>query len=371
MKKHLIAAAVAGAFAVPAMAQVTLSGTLIYDPLNLQKVETQAGAAAANRVKDNDTGFIGARSWTASQLQFSGTEDLGGGLRASFVTTLDLRNEGAAGSAHFNRDQNLAFSGGLGTVRLGRFIPASAMAWHGFSGAASTTVGAFYNVGTGGAGNTQNAALAGGSFERNSNQIQYTTPTMSGFTINANIGQNKDTNSGLLGKAETKQQGLSIGYAQGPLSVGIGANQREVYTVGTATVNGTSEESDLNWVGASYDFGVARVSATQVRRDGSTVSAASVKTKANDMTVNGIGVSVPMGAMTFAVSVYNGEDKATVAADDNLDLSGYQASVRYLLSKRTSVYALLGQQKITRAGGNTAGTNRTTSGNMVGLMHTF
>ena len=85
----------------------------------------------------------------------------------------------------------------------------------------------------------------------------------------------------------------------------------------------------------------------------------------------GVGVSVPMGAMTLRASVFNGENGATVATTDNQDLSGYQASVMYALSKRTSVYALIGEQKIKRASGNTAGTATTTTGNVIGLMHSF
>jgi predicted porin len=389
MKKHLIAAAVAGAFAVPAMAQVTVSGTLIFDPLNTQKVKTQAGTAASANTKDSQTSYIGARSWTASQLQFSGSEDLGGGLRASFVTTLDLRNEGAAGTAHFNRDQNLALSGGFGTVRLGRFVPASAMAWHGFSGAGSTTAGAFYSLGTGGAGNTQNAALVGGSFERNSNQIQYTTPTISGFTFNVSFGEDKTDISTQDGKRETKQRGISATYAAGPLSFGLGTNEREGEieaadavapvtatssangVLGTAAVANSKTESGLDWLGASYDLGVARISVAHVMREGSNITAAGVNTKANDMEITGLGVSVPMGAMTLRASAYDGKNKLTVATDDNLDLSGYQVSVVYSLSKRTSAYALIGEHKIKRATGNTAGTARTTSGSIIGLMHSF
>jgi len=371
MKKHLIAAAVAGAFAVPAMAQVTIGGTLIYDVLNTQEVKTQTGTAAASTTKDTQTGLISnPRNWTASQLQFSGTEDLGGGLKASFVTTVDLRGEGTTG---FTRDQNLALAGNFGTVRVGRFVPAAAMAYHGFSGIASTTTGSIYGIGTGGAGYANNAALVGGSFERNSNLIQYTSPSISGLTVNVNIGQNSNDVSTTVGKTETEQQGLSVGYAAGPLSVGLGTNTRDVTAAeGTATTSPAKAESELTWVGASYNLGVAVVSAAQVMREGSNIAAVTgVKTKADDISVTSIGLTVPMGAMTFNIGLYDGENKASAATTDNEDLSGYQASVRYALSKRTTVYALIGENEVKRASGNTAGTTRTSSGTMLGLMHTF
>ena len=378
MKKHLIAAAVAGAFAVPAMAQVTIGGTLIYDLMSTQEVKDQTGTAAATTLKDTQTGFTSSRNWTASQLQFSATEDLGGGLKVSAVTTVDLRGEGTTG---FTRDQNLALSGGFGTVRLGKFIPASAMAFHGFSGAGSTTVGSFYGLGVGTAqtatalatgvyvttaASTTTGTLVGGSFERNSNLIQYTSPNLSGLTVNVSMGQNTNDTTATASKTETKQQGISVGYAAGPLSAGVGTNTRDI-----KAENAAGSEAELTWIGASYDLGVARVSATQVMREGSSVPLTGAKVKADDFTITGIGVTVPMGAMTFAVSMYDGENKASAATTDNLDLSGYQASVRYALSKRTTVYALIGENEIKRASGNTTGTARTVSGNMIGLMHTF
>jgi predicted porin len=385
MKKHLIAAAVAGAFAVPAMAQVTIGGTLIYDLMNTQKVEKQDTSTAAKvTTKDTQTGFVNnPRNWTASQLQFSGTEDLGGGLKVSFVTTVDLRGEGTTG---FTRDQNLALAGGFGTVRLGKFIPAAAMGYHGFSGFASTAHGSIYGVGaiaaTAGDSTISPTAVAGtagtsalftaGSFERNTNLIQYTSPNISGLTVNVNIGQDSTDASDKGGKRETTQQGIGLGYAAGPLSAGFGMNTREMTAEGAnATTNQTKVEGDLTWVGASYNLGVASISVTQVRREDKSTAASGVVTTNADVTVNGVGITVPMGAMTFNVAMYDGENKGTAAATDNTDLSGYQASVRYALSKRTTVYALIGENEIKRASGNTANASRTVSGNMIGLMHTF
>jgi predicted porin len=377
MKKHLIAAAVAGAFAVPAMAQVTVSGVLIYDLLNTQEIKDQTGPAAATTLKDTQTGYVGGRSWTASQLSFAGAEDLGGGLTASFVTNVDLR---PATGGLFTRDQNLALSGGFGTVRVGRFIPASAMGFHGFSGAATTTVGSIYGLGvglmetaagaangTGGGAGTYTAQLTGGSFERNANLVQYTSPNISGLTVNVSVGQDTSDASATASKRELKQQGIGVSYAAGPLSAALGTNTRDNKAEALA-----GSEAELTWIGASYNLGVAVVSATQVKREGSTIAAGTgVKTKADDFTINAVGVSVPMGAITFAASMYDGENEASAATTDNVDLSGYQASVRYALSKRTTVYAVIGENEVKRASGNTGGISRTVSGNMIGLMHSF
>lgn len=52
-----------------------------------------------------------------------------------------------------------------------------------------------------------------------------------------------------------------------------------------------------------------------------------------------------------------------------MKLGGYQLTARYALSSRTTVYALVGENKITRRG--LEGTNRKETGASIGVMHTF
>lgn len=62
---------------------------------------------------------------TTSQLNFNGSEDLGGGLKAEFALGLFLRADTGevgrfTGDTFFGRSSYVGLSGSLGTVRLGR-----------------------------------------------------------------------------------------------------------------------------------------------------------------------------------------------------------------------------------------------------------
>ena len=89
-----------------------------------------------------------------------------------------------------------------------------------------------------------------------------------------------------------------------------------------------------------------------------------------DIKLNAIGVNVPMGAITLAASTYRGKDKRAGTAATAAKLSGHQLSATYSLSKRTTVYALVGKSEYKRDGASTIATRKTTATN-VGLVHAF
>jgi predicted porin len=206
------------------------------------------------------------------------------------------------------------------------------------------------------------------NFERNANNVQYTSPSFSGLTLNANYGTNTSDSSILAGKTDATQTGVSVTFVNGPLIVAAGTNSRTNDVQATSTVVASGAESDLNWVGASYNMGAATLFASHVmREDKNTVAA----TTANDVNVTTLGVAVPMGAYTFNASTYTGKNDGAVAATDNTKLSGYQISARYALSKRTSAYALIGENQIKRDSGNTGGAAFKETVTAFGLIHSF
>ena len=76
MKKHLLAIAVASAVAVPAMAQVSISGRI---DTSIQRAEDSAGKSTTR---------IDSNLLTTNEIVIAGTEDLGGGLKAGFGPTV-------------------------------------------------------------------------------------------------------------------------------------------------------------------------------------------------------------------------------------------------------------------------------------------
>jgi predicted porin len=231
-----------------------------------------------------------------------------------------------------------------------------------------------------------------GSIARQNNVINYTTPNFNGVTAQIGTARTSSDSSDAAkaGKNSTTQNSLSVAYSAGPLSAGFGTTNRTVnveateadkeYVVEITTVNNgvpTFKATDAavaksetkvkaNWVGASYNLGVATLGLAVVNNDSKKDGVAS-----RDQKFTAYGVTVPMGAITLRASAYSGKDSATAAVTDNIKLSGHQVSVTYALSKRTLVYAYVGENKTKRDGAaSTVAVAKTTS-TRVGLSHSF
>src|SRR5437867_13122615 len=113
MKKSLIAiAAVAAAGCASAQSSVTVFGV----------VDVGVAHLSGDGVSKTGVSTGGAN---ISRWGFRGTEDLGGGLAASFWLEAGLdvdtgSGKGAGGGLSFNRRSTVSLSGSIGEVRLGR-----------------------------------------------------------------------------------------------------------------------------------------------------------------------------------------------------------------------------------------------------------
>ncbi|MBK6556571.1 MAG: porin [Comamonadaceae bacterium] len=191
MKKSLIALAVlAASGAAMAQSSVTLFGVV---DATIRYVD---GGTNGNIWSLTNSGY------NSSRLGFRGTEDLGGGLSASFWLEAGVNNDNGTGSATstnntvagsasantgtqgltFNRRSTVSLAGSWGEVRLGRdFVP---YFWNTtiFDPFGTNGVGAVSNftlVGLGLlTGNSLNSTAAG---VRASNSIGYFMPNISGF----------------------------------------------------------------------------------------------------------------------------------------------------------------------------------------------
>ena len=122
MNKKLLAAAVAGALAIPAVAfaqsSVTLYGTIDTGVRNASKA-----------VKDPLTGETGTVTsitdglHTTNRWGMTGSEDLGGGLKANFKLEGQYSSDtgaGPSGGATFARTSKVGLSSGGSSFYLGR-----------------------------------------------------------------------------------------------------------------------------------------------------------------------------------------------------------------------------------------------------------
>jgi predicted porin len=382
MKKHLIAAAVAAAVAVPAVAQnVTISGTFDINPWSSEKVTVGDGATTGER--SGSTGLANrAGGWSTSVLSFSGTEDLGGGLRAGFFFNQELRQIDGSENA---RDFWLSLGGPMGTIQVGRgptLIESTYgnFAVSGTTNTAGTSDSTGFDLVVGSLGNTQTiaaiqgeavvtvATAAAGSGARQSGVVRYTTASFDGLTASVElINSLSDAATGTAGSLKARQETFVLAYSKGALALAAGTATRKTTDTGAAETRalGTVDsKARITTLGASYDLGSALIKYAYGARKDTEAGA-----DTSDLKVHNIGLTVPVGALSFTANYYDGEDDRNGTVNNKKDLTGHQVGMRYSLSKRTTAYLVHGQNQMQANGTATDGVKRTQTG--AGLIHTF
>ncbi|MES2088736.1 MAG: porin [Pseudomonadota bacterium] len=328
-KKTLVAAAALLALVGAAQADVKLYGMV---DMSAGSFETAHAKGASNRVTAVQSGQM-----MTSYFGISGSEDLGGGLKAEFALESFLNADTGANAPNlaggfWGRGSFVALNGGFGKVALGQYdnpLFTSGYTYNPFgsSMAFSPTMRHFYSGG-------DFAALG---FDTGFvNSVTYETPNLSGFSAVAQFAPKETT-------APNTQNSYSVAatYAAGP----FGATLTYVKGGLGSTTAKTAYFADQKVIdlGTSYDFGVVKAFAqyTSVKSksfwDASTPSvfATGLDTKA---TIYQIGASVPVSDKG-AVLVSFGENKtkdAGVTYKDRVFSVGYDHN----LSKRTDVYVV-------------------------------
>ena len=335
-------------------ADVSITGSINQTYSSWKDNGVVANIGTVNAVGDRNT------ATGDSYLTFSGSEDLGDGIKASFkveprlnISGTDSTTSGLGKSAAnklgtfssifgANREAWIGLSGAFGNVRLGNnYTPLflRSVAAYDVNGSANAPGYLVSNITTFSA----------------TNSIDYIAPKFVdglGIQLNKNTGRSgsfvaKDTTAG-------DSVGWGISYNAGALSIGIAGETTKntelndyVNTVANASM---TENLKKTGYGASYNFGVAKVSINGLK---STLGSSYVDSF-------GYGVSVPFGAVTLNASSSSLKDKGLV----NVEHSAYQAGLNYAFSKRTSAYLLINNVKNTTK--NTALTI-----NSLGVVHNF
>jgi predicted porin len=348
MKKPLVAlAAFAVIGAASAQSSVTLSGVV------------DAALAYGTGDVTKQTRLVNS-AYKSSNLLFSGTEDLGGGLKASFYLEAGINNDdgsgqttntnnqatGSAGGGGltFNRRSTVSIEGGFGEVRLGRDYTPHYLNHSAYDPFGQLGVGASRAI-VGSAG-----AFGGINFTavRASNSAAYHSPDFSGFKVRVQtyLGEN-------AGSLPNAGSGSSVRgtYAKGPVSLGLAYGK-------TTTGAGTDLKSTN--LGGSYDFGVAKLMGA-ITKDAATGF--------DDVKGLQFGAHIPMGA---------GIVRTSLSQTDNSTAKTKQFALGYVysLSKRTDLYATFatlrnsGGAKAALNGGAT-NIDGSSTGYDLGVKHSF
>lgn len=356
MKKSLIALAVmAAAGAASAQSSVTLFGI----------VDAAITHGSASNGGQSFTGMTSS-GYNSSRLGFRGTEDLGGGMSASFWLEGQLYNDdgqfgnpSGSGAFDFRRRSTVSLAGGWGEVRLGRDYTPSF--WN-------LTV--FDPFGTNGVGTNimlVGANGIGANVVRASNSIGYfLPPNLGGFygQVNYWFGENDATGNEDLGDG----YGLRLGYGAGPFNVAMSFARTDLSTNTPVATDGDYSTWNL---GGSWDFGMAKAMA-QYQRD-------TLDTGAGDVDGRGwlVGALVPVGAGEIRAAYSEYRVDVNVAGVPDARARKLALGYVHNLSKRTALYATIARVRnndgtAVTLGGATAGAgNFNSTGYDLGIRHSF
>ncbi|MEW6313079.1 MAG: porin [Pseudomonadota bacterium] len=242
MKKSLIALAVAGAFAAPAMADsgnVTLYGqaNVSYDMVDNGNITGTQGTRT-NKVSSN-----------ASRIGLKGSEDLGGGLSAVWQveSTVDIDGDTGAGANTNTLGTRNTFAGlsgkDWGTLVLGRHDTPYKLSTRNLDQFADTIADNRSLMGTGG----------GVGFDlRTPDTVAYISPNMGGFS--AAVAYVAGAEAASL-STQTKGSAWSLAgmYEAGPLYATLAYQANDFGSAGTGLLAGTANTNEKAWkLGASY-----------------------------------------------------------------------------------------------------------------------
>ena len=367
MKKSLIALAVlAAAGAASAQSSVTLFGVV-------------DATLAFGRGSSGDRTQLTNSGYNSSRLGFRGTEDLGGGMSASFWLEAGMSNDDGQGAGTnsnnqgvgafnavtganapvragtqgltFNRRSTVSLAGGWGELRLGRDY--SPQFWN-------LTV--FDPYGTNGVGTTQTlnqtgsgaGTLTGVTAVRASNGIGYFLPgNLGGFygQVQYYMGENV---SGAATSKDGRGMGARFGFANGPFNIAL-ALSRTDYAAGDVRQNN---------IGGQWDFGVAKLQAHFTRDRNGTV----------DGKGGLIGALFPIGAgeIRLAYSEY----RTDVAVGTDPKTRKLALGYVHNLSKRTALYTTYARVRnnstaAVTLNGSTTAAGSSSSGFDFGIRHSF
>ena len=351
--KKLIAAlcALAAAGTAAAQSSVTMFG-VVDAGFSYYSVKSRSWGATLPRETTQSQKVLSSSGYNSSRFGFRGTEDLGGGLAASFWLEAPIANDsGASAIANFGRRSTVSLSGPFGELRLGRDYTASF--WNdavfdpfGVNGVGTNLI-AVVNSNLAASRALATGGLLGGglsagtdSYLRTSNALSYFLPPGLGGLygqVQYALHENDKVSTAPRSPSERgRYAGGRVGWTDGKADVALGYGESTL----VSTIPGGEKIKSLN-IGGSYDFGAVKVlgAGSRVRdvRDGTT-ALPSPSTDRYDGLVAGVNVPVGPGVIRASIARVNFKNGNGLPASD---ASVNKLALGYVhnLSKRTALYA--------------------------------
>ena len=281
---------------------------------------------------ESATKGVASGNMTTSYFGFKGSEDLGGGLSASFAIESFMRADtGSAG--RFNADTFWArsswvglSSASIGSLNLGRnttslFVNTLLFNAFGDSFGFSPSIRHTFTSGT----------VSGDTGW--SDSVKYSSPKFGGLSFTAHMAAGEGSGG--------RNAGVSALYFGGPLALGAAWQ---------SVKKGSTVDDTKAWqLGGSYALGDAKLFAQYGSVDNDSTG--------NGYDIIGLGTSVKMGAGSLLAQW------GRISPDTGAKRSTFSVGYDYFLSKRTDLYAVAMNDKLSgKSSGNSVA---------VGIRHRF
>jgi predicted porin len=356
MKKRPVFGAMALCAAAPAMAQT--SAVTLYGIVDVA-VRTQTGLTASYARSPSDTRVVASGIGPTSRWGLRGSEDLGGGLRATFNVESGLNidtGSNANSSTFFDRASTVGLAGSWGSVTIGRQ-----------NTIVSDSVGLVDPIGLRFASlnpNIQNVGLSGhqlaveygttgspNASNRVNNSIKYAVPVgpVTGRLMYS-FGEVADST------ARLNSAGIGVDYL---------AEQLSVTTAYTKFHDANGRTLDAANAGASWKASTSlRVMASYGYNKGATTATTETE---NRIIATGLNYAISP-AVDLIAGFYKLDRSRTAQPDDGF--KRLLAFVEHRMSRRSKVYVEI---DTTRWKGNYlgAGNKATSNGISLGITHMF
>ena len=277
MQKKLLAVAVAGAFAAPAIAQAQASTVQVFGNFYYEYAWIDQGKATATTDRVN----VDMMQTPGSQIGFKGEEKLGGGMSAWFqcVSTADIR--GTAQNGWCSRNSAVGFKGAFGNVWLGIWDTPFKRVYGmnnivnqtGFSGNSFLMMGGSTSVNDG--------ATSGLWSRRQRDSINYDSPKFGGFQLSVSTSSSNNATGRLTTTTANKPRLWSFAgtYRNGPMSLGAGYELHKDFdpAAGATRFAGTDKAYILS---AGYTIGTVRLGASWTQQKFEPAAGQDLKVKA-------------------------------------------------------------------------------------------
>jgi predicted porin len=363
-----------------ALATLAATGAFAQSSVQIDGV-MDAGYQAIN-YKGTKVNGINGNGASTSQINFRGTEDLGGGLKANFRVETDwntvsnkgntgfvngtttgptatagsvyLANANSGGGTFGNGELRVGLSGGFGAIDLGapnNFSLDANLAGQPFG----TAIGSGFR----GLTRTDSGTMAA-SGVRFDNSVRYVSPSFNGVTAGLlYVAKNSKANAGTAATSGTASQAfdfstalgaydysgvqeLALKYNNGPINVAFANQVTNAIDIENLVGAAGYTKRTMNTLGANYAFsnGLKAFVHTQ---DLQNKTAAGVT--ANKTGYYAVGATYTMGAHTLMAQTGEYKFKETNSTSQaTLALLGKKSTIsalgyNYALSKRTTVYA--------------------------------